>query len=324
MLDLVGIVHDPELEVVESIIDAVAPHGVNPELREDEPAHGKLKRTMLGIRQLVSVAKTAVTRVSTSTLRVWWHPPCTGPWVRVSLHGSGVVSVRPAWVEAMKALNMVLVAYDYKTRKADTGCYNCRPITGGTAHSLHSYALPPDINWQSNPYGRRLVTDMRNYGDGKMPEAICAIRTNNGKPVFAWGGFYTTNKDAMHYDPQCSPSDIATGINYATVKGAKQQPTPTVKRVYQLGDQGEAVKFAQALLNLAWKYRTNRNGRTGGAQIPVTGRYTGQTQEAVRELQRFANKDLIKQGKKPNIEEDGILGPVTQFLLAGAATAASK
>jgi hypothetical protein len=154
-----------------------------------------------------------------SQIRSYWSPRCTGPFALVALYGAGRVYVRTPIVEAVKALNTVLKSYGYVTRAADTGAYNCRMNTSGTAWSIHAYAIALDINWQSNPYSSTLRTDMLRYGDGRMPHKICAIRTNNGKQVWNWGGFWSGNKDAMHYEIVCTPADIRTGINWTTVKG---------------------------------------------------------------------------------------------------------
>ena len=145
---------------------------------------------------------------TTQQIRDWWAPPCQGPFVRVDLYGEGAVSVRPEVVAAVAALGARLKAHQYRTRKADTGAYNCRPITGGTKYSLHAYGVALDLNWQSNPYGPSLVTDM----PAAMVADIKAIRTRNGKQVWRWGGNYAGNKDAMHFEVCCSPADLATGI----------------------------------------------------------------------------------------------------------------
>jgi len=166
--------------------------------------------------------------LSQSQIRSYWSPRCTGPHATVSLYGAGKVTVDAAIVSAVKALDQVLTAYKYSTRAADTGAYVCRMNTGGTAWSNHAYGIAMDINWSTNPYGRYLRTDMRRYGDGKMPERICAIRTNNGKQVWNWGGFWSGNKDAMHYEIVCTPADIRTGINQSTIYGGSvaQAPNP--------------------------------------------------------------------------------------------------
>ena len=175
--------------------------------------------------------------LSQSQIRSYWSPRCTGPHATVSLYGAGKVTVDAAIVSAVKALDQVLAAYKYSTRAADTGAYVCRMNTGGTAWSNHAYGVALDINWSTNPYARYLRTDMRRYGDGKMPERICAIRTNNGKQVWNWGGFWSGNKDAMHYEIVCTPSDIRTGINQSTIYGGSVAQAPNPAPTPQPGPQ---------------------------------------------------------------------------------------
>lgn len=150
---------------------------------------------------------------TTTTLRDWWAPPCRGPFTRLTLHGGGQVTVRTPIVSAVRALDDCLRVHDYRTRTDDTGAYNCRKITGGTGYSLHAYGIAVDLNWLSNPYGRRLVTDM----PAAMVADIKAIRTRNGKRVWRWGGDYGGNKDAMHFEVVCHPADMATGIDPASL-----------------------------------------------------------------------------------------------------------
>lgn len=156
---------------------------------------------------------------TTSQLRNLWAPRCKGPWVRISLHGAGKVTVLPAIKDAVLALNQVLKAWDYRTRAHDTGAYNCRKSANGN-WSLHAYGIAIDLNWSTNPYGKKLITDMPRG----MVNDILAIRTNNGKRVWGWGGNWRGNKDAMHYEIICSPRDIATGINPRTVRGGSALP----------------------------------------------------------------------------------------------------
>lgn len=156
--------------------------------------------------------------LSQSAIRAAWEPRCTGPFVRVPLHGAGVVSVRPAAREAFEALSAVFEAYDYRTRREDTGAYNCRPTASG-AWSLHAYAIAADSNWQANPYGTR-TTD-RPPG---LNDAVVGVRTLNGKQVFNNGIFWRT-PDPMHDEIVCSPRDLATGIDWSTVPG-RGVPTP--------------------------------------------------------------------------------------------------
>jgi hypothetical protein len=102
------------------------------------------------------------------------------------------------------------------------GAYNCRPITGGTKYSLHAYGIALDINWQANPYGKKLITDM----PPDMRAAIKAIRTTGGHQVWRWGGDYSGNKDAMHFEVVASPGELASGIDPSTIPGSTPAPSP--------------------------------------------------------------------------------------------------
>ena len=153
--------------------------------------------------------------LTTAQLRVAWAPACRGPWVTIPLHGAGKVTVRPAIKDAVLALNRILVAYNYRTRRADTGAYVCRNIAGTNRRSLHAYGIALDINWQSNPMRRPLTTDMPTA----MIRDIETIRTNNGRQVWRWGGRFST-PDAMHFEVCCAPADLATGIRGTNI------PTP--------------------------------------------------------------------------------------------------
>lgn len=147
---------------------------------------------------------------NTSVMRAAWAPPCAD-------HRG---TMRPAYV----ALDAILRKWGYRPRPAVTGASNCRRITGGTGYSLHAYrdgeqfgfwsgvavtmAVAVDINWDRNPYGPRLVTDMPRG----MVEEICALRTGNGVQVWGWGGLYKGNTDAMHFELHCTAADLRTGV----------------------------------------------------------------------------------------------------------------
>jgi hypothetical protein len=140
----------------------------------------------------------------------------------VALHGEGRVTVRPAIIDAVRALNECLKAAGYLTRRADTGAYNCRQITGGSGYSLHAYGIAVDHNWQSNPYSSRLITDMPS---GAIRE-IEALNVD-GAAVLRWGGRYSGNKDAMHFEVVVPPS-VAIRFEY------DQQEGLTVAEIEQL------------------------------------------------------------------------------------------
>lgn len=152
--------------------------------------------------------------ISTDTIRNWWGPDCYhGPMTTITLNGGAKVPVHPKVVAAANALNTALVKANYKARPGYTSSYNCRAITGGTKKSLHSYGIAIDINSDKNPYGKTLITDM----PASMVAAIKKIRTKNGRQVWRWGGDYTTNHDAMHFEIICSQADIDTGLDPATL-----------------------------------------------------------------------------------------------------------
>ena len=185
---------------------------------------------------------------STAELRILWAPACTAPFARLNLYGEGVVTVDVLIVDALKALNRVLVDWDYRTRRADTGAYNCRQITGGTNYSLHAYGIAVDLNWNTNPYGRTLVTDMA-IG---MIEAIEGIRTAGGVQVWRWGGRYSNNKDAMHFEVVASPAELARGIQSQTTTNTERLiVTPEDERKIQamLDTQGNRIiEFLTAVI----------------------------------------------------------------------------
>lgn len=236
------------------------------------------------------------------------------------------------FIPAYRALDDVLRRWHFDGGIGDTGAYNPRPITGGTDWSLHAFgpgdrftfwfgptvttALAVDIDWQNNPYGPRLVTNMPRG----MVDEIKAIRTNNGKQVWGWGGDYSKNKDAMHFEIVCTPADLATGIranapgpapappssplaqlrmaiNYAKLGfhdiGASQENTARPGR-------REAIQLAQTGLNRWADQFAAMTGQANPPDIAVTGEFDQPTRDAVNALQRILN-----------IRELGTIGPAT-------------
>jgi len=148
--------------------------------------------------------------VSTQAIRNQWSPPCAPGAVVVKFPSGAKISVDPRAGEAFGALAVTTEAFGYNVRPGDTGAYNCRRITGGSGYSLHAYKIAADLNWTTNFYGRRLVTDM----PPAMTSAIKGIRTNSGQTIFRWGGDYSGNKDAMHFEIIVSPAVLASGVNW--------------------------------------------------------------------------------------------------------------
>lgn len=227
--------------------------------------------------------------LSTSQLRNAWAPACKprSPQT-VNLHGDGRVHVDGRVVPAVHALDAVLARWGYRTRRADTGAYNCRKITGGSGYSLHAYGIAVDINWTTNPYGKRLVTDM----PAGMVAEIKAIRTGNGKQVWRWGGDYATNKDAMHFEIVCTPADLATGIKGTTPASGSGIPHDVLRR----GDRGPKVTAVQWTLTFL------------GHPVVVDGDYGPKTVAAVGAFQRACNT------LGATLTVDGVWGPQTARL----------
>lgn len=162
--------------------------------------------------------------LSTQGVRDAWGPSCaTAADLTAFTHWTGVtVTCNRLIVPALQALDTILEAHAYRPR-AGTGCFNCRAITGGTKLSTHAFGVADDINPPENPYSTsKLVTDMPR----DMVDEILAIRTNSGAQVWTWGGDWDGHPDtgedvydAMHYQIACTPAELATGINWATVGG---------------------------------------------------------------------------------------------------------
>lgn len=149
---------------------------------------------------------------SQASIKAAWEPRCTPPWVRFRLYGGAVVTVDALLVEAMTAMNTIAEAYNYPCSGPDNGAYNCRKVKGTKSWSKHAYAIAVDRRWNTNPYRRPLTTDR----PAAMNRAMVSVRTNNGRQVWIWGGYWNT-PDAMHDEAGCTPQDLATGINWATV-----------------------------------------------------------------------------------------------------------
>lgn len=154
-----------------------------------------------------------------------WGPACSGIKATVALHGTGKVTVRAALLESTKALNQCLIVWNYRTIYAQTGGFVCRKKVSGNGWSNHSYATAIDLNWLLNPYG-----GTKHHIPSALAAAICKIRTNNGKQVWNWGGYWSGAKDWMHFEVVSRPSDIATGINWKTVPGSMGFNKPAVPK----------------------------------------------------------------------------------------------
>ncbi|WP_417723677.1 M15 family metallopeptidase [Salipiger sp.] len=179
---------------------------------------------------------------SADQLRHWWRAFDCNETAMESVPFCGTtVRVAPGTASAWEALQDVLTAHGYEVRSRDTGAYNCRTIAGTTRKSLHAFGIALDVNWDTNPFkdhaGIREVVfsdkptqqaraaDVAGGGaDTDMTPGmiadILAIRTVEGIPVFEWGGTWNGVKDAMHFELDLSPGQLARGIETASVNRA--------------------------------------------------------------------------------------------------------
>lgn len=87
----------------------------------------------------------------------------------------------------------------------NTWGYNCRKTRSGRRWSDHAKGWALDINSESNPYGKNLVTN--------MPKWFVDLFKAEG---FGWGGDWQSVKDAMHFSK--NPAEGGNG---------KLEPLPT-------------------------------------------------------------------------------------------------
>jgi hypothetical protein len=91
--------------------------------------------------------------------------------------------------------------------------FACRAITGTTDKpSNHSWGLAIDINAPRNGYGPTLRTD--------MPAWMPKLWSDYG---FRWGGTYSGNKDAMHYEFMGTPADAERYLRKARAEGLGEE-----------------------------------------------------------------------------------------------------
>jgi hypothetical protein len=169
-----------------------------------------------------------------------WHPGCPVPiedlrHVRVSywtFHGevrtgplvvNEIVAHDVLWVferlfRAKFPIDRVVLPPKYRpprpedywdpTPTSSTAAFNCRPATGSTSLSHHSYGWAIDINPLQNPYVRNDGTVLRHiakpYRDrsrhrkGMIHEGDVVVRSF-ARIAWEWGGHWHTLKDYMHF-----------------------------------------------------------------------------------------------------------------------------
>lgn len=161
--------------------------------------------------------------------------------------------------EAARALGAVLTRYGYDVgvsfgKGGDTGTYNCRRIGGGTsgAWSAHAWGTAVDINWQSNPDGSTLITDIPRGAVDEIEALYCVDAAGNRWPVWRWGGDWDRNDgtghsyyDPMHFEIIARPEWLERGVYDPNTEGgnmintglaAAELQRDLVELGYDLGD----------------------------------------------------------------------------------------
>lgn len=150
---------------------------------------------------------------------------------------------------------------------ASYGCwgYSCRAISGTNSPSNHSWGLAVDINAPWNPYTSPLVTDMPAW----MPD----LWNEYG---FRWGGDYSGDKDAMHYEYMGSVDDAANDTARARANGigggTTQPQPPEIPPVPTLTEVGMFITFGPGGARLVGAgYTKNLTGEEYDAMTRVPG-----------------------------------------------------
>jgi hypothetical protein len=223
---------DPAHREIASEIPAVDPGSVIPEPVAPEEG-GQPPRFDGGVYRIGPALRRVLVGRS-------WHPGCPVPiedlrHVRVSYWNfHGEVRTGPMVVNEMVAHDVLWVfrrlfrakfpikrivlppkyrpprPEDYwnKSPTSPTAAFNCRPATGSTSLSHHSYGWAIDINPLQNPYVRSDGTVLRHiakpyrnrsfHRKGMIHDGDIVVRSF-ARIGWEWGGHWHTLKDYMHF-----------------------------------------------------------------------------------------------------------------------------
>ncbi len=175
---------------------------------------------------------------STIVIRGWYAPyRCVrGPRIdRVKTWGRSPIYVMEHAHDGVEAMFQTLLGSGYEPEDDwPSGGYigslrNCPyGIAGnlcqpsGSGCSLHNYCLAIDLEYDKNPHLRRTrPSPAWMFARCKLTEenvdAVEAIRTNDGAQLWRWLGWSIA--DTMHFQVNCSPTSLATGVDWSTVLG---------------------------------------------------------------------------------------------------------
>ena len=172
----------------------------------------------------IRLERTEIVRHSARVVRLGWtsYLGQTDTLVSKRILGRYPVKVQDILVDALTAMEMVLVATDYENPCDYIGSYNKRPITGHPdVWSLHSYGIAVDLDYggdtdgdgdptiDKNPHIHRPIVP-GDLGFGvewqileHQVEAIEDIKNLDGTPIWRWLGW--SIGDTMHFDVNVEP-----------------------------------------------------------------------------------------------------------------------
>jgi hypothetical protein len=170
-------------------------------------------------------------RMSTQSLREAW-----AAYARRGdlMQGVELLGQRPQVnarvADAARALGAALSAAGYRADRV--GGFSDRVIAGSSRLSLHAYGVAIDVDARHNPHRHGQPGPAR-WSPGATQEerradvaagradtsftaaqiaAVRAIRTVDGIPVFFWAGAWAMSPDAMHFQIDVTPAELARGL----------------------------------------------------------------------------------------------------------------
>lgn len=153
-----------------------------------------------------------------------YKPKCdwSGAAVVAVPNSSGGVYIEPIHPKTWEAWDayVFLMREFGQTITSAGGVNSCRNIGTSVWPSLHAYLLALD----NPPNSRKSAV---------FQSAVLAVKCNNGKRVFK---NLASSDDRMHDEIDCSPADLATGIDWSTVKGFEMLTTAQLAALDELVD----------------------------------------------------------------------------------------
>jgi hypothetical protein len=157
--------------------------------------------------------------LNTSQMRIEWSEYlCSSKdWFTIELLSRAPVKTIMVFAEARSAFERVMYFHGYGDAM-NVGSYACRDVPSSSKPSMHACRFAVDVdaplNWLQ---GRGATMDWTRLKITKAQiDAGDRVRTHSGAQVFR-NGWVFKNPDPMHFQLECSRTDIASGIDWRTV-----------------------------------------------------------------------------------------------------------